>query len=201
MTPHSNASCRIYDPPQSHVKPCFQLAAPPVRMRLASLHTGHPHLLGWGTAHRVASVLGGAWCLCFLPSTVISVLRAWARGATCSQGQTAVLGWKASLTTTLCSAGLWALPELGDHLAPCPSPGAGGPAVPRLGSGRRPRGRAGPQTAACSGKAGTCGGRLLLVGQVPGGRGSGSYTECIWRGSVSKIYEYTHQSLRYWMIL
>lgn len=107
MTPHSNASCRIYDHPQSHVKPCFQLAAPPVRMRLASLHTGHPHLLGWGTAHRVASVLGGAWCLCFLPSTVISVLRAWARGVTCSQGLTAVLGWKASLTTTLCSAGLF----------------------------------------------------------------------------------------------
>lgn len=104
---------------------------------------------------------------------------------------------------------------LGDHTALFKVPRAGR-RVARLSSRTRPRGcRAGLQTLASCRKAGTCGGRMLLgTSSLADAEGvTGTFPSLTPRGfclmhragfgrrSVSKIYEYTHQGLRYWMIL
>lgn len=106
---------------------------------------------------------------------------------------------------------------LGDHSALSEIPGAGQRSPRRRSRAGPPSwGEAGLQTAAFCGKAGTCGGLMLCNCSLPdadaeevtqtfaSSHSRGSCFTCrasFWRGSVSKIYDYTHQGLRYWMIL
>lgn len=210
MTPHFSASLRIYDPPYS----LFKTLALSCTDRLAAAQATHAlqpqcaqatHVSSPGRPPQTSpppsarkglgsqvprSTWKGAWPegpRVTSPGPLPSVLPAqfWAPSA-CRHPQTALLCFKPLEQTSECPGSV---------------PGGG------LRGGARQNFRPRPLAEKQALVAAWCflmpkkSPKFCSLLRIP--EDSVSYTDraSIWRGSVSKIYEYTHQGLRYWLIL
>lgn len=220
MTPRFNAFFRIYDLPQSHLKPGFQLRSQHA-CAAATPHTRCTCLLppvSFWWRHGHLPLPGKAQCLCFLPSTVINVLRASASRLHAPRGKRARLeGPGPQAQADYCSfltVGFWALSASRhsettllclkplEPASECPGsvPGRG------LRAGARQGFRLWPLRETQALVAAWCFwishrnvhflafGRIRFHTQTEPVLGVGGRV-------YPKMYEYAHQGLRYWMLL
>lgn len=180
MTPHFNASFRIYDPPQSHLKPCSKL-----HRQLGGRTACRPYtspllafLFGGGSPrlhHR--SLLWKAQCLCFPPSTVINVLQVInvlgalapssrfqaPRGKGPNRRYWSTRPRPTTVLSRQCNSELCQLPDIGrPHCSVANPSSRPASAQARFQDEASELGQGGLHAAASCGKAGTCGGLMLL---------------------------------------